>query len=222
MCRAVKPGVTTWELDEIARSEISRRPVESAFLGYRGYPATICASINEEIVHGIPSRDRVLVEGDIVGIDFGVVYQGYVGDTARTVGVGRIDAAAQKLIDVTEACLTRALELCTAAHRLSDLGRAVQDLAESRGYGVVRDFVGHGIGRAMHEEPQVLNYYAGPRPRLRPGLVLAVEPMLCAGTHEVRVLSDGWTAVTRDGRWAAHFEHSVAILPHGPEVLSQL
>ena len=222
MCSAVAPGISTWDLDQIAREEIAQRPVSSAFLGYNGFPATVCVSVNEEIVHGIPRRSKVLQEGDIVTIDFGVAYEGYVGDTARTLGVGSVSAAAQQLMDVTRASLDRALGLCTTAYRLSDLGRAVQDHAESFGYGVVRDFVGHGVGRAMHEEPQVPNYYTGPKPRLKAGLVLAIEPMVCAGTHQVEILDDGWTAVTRDRRLSAHFEDSVAILPGGPEVLSRL
>jgi len=222
MCEAVKPGITTWDLDLIARREIKERKVKSAFLGYRGYPATICASVNEEIVHGIPRKDKVLKEGDIIGIDFGVVHQGYVGDTARTVPVGKVSPEAQKLIDVTRDSLERAIEVCTPENRLSDIGRVVHDYAESNGFGVVRDFVGHGIGTAMHEDPQVLNYYDGPKPRLRPGLVIAIEPMLNAGTPEVEVLSDGWTAVTRDRKWSAHFEHSIAITDGEPLVLSRV
>lgn len=222
MCDAVTPGISTWDLDQIARREIKARKVKSAFLGYRGYPATICASVNEEIVHGIPRKDKVLKEGDIIGIDFGVVHQGYVGDSARTVPVGKVSKEAQHLIDVTRDSLERAIEVCTPEHRLSDIGRVVQDYAESNGFSVVRDFVGHGIGTAMHEDPQVLNYYDGPKPRLRPGLVIAIEPMLNAGTPAVEVLADGWTAVTRDRKWSAHFEHSIAITDGGPLVLSRV
>lgn len=222
LCEAVAPGISTWDLDQIARREITQRKIKSAFLGYRGYPATICASVNEEIVHGIPRKDKVLKEGDIIGVDFGIVCKGYVGDSARTVPVGKIAPAAQKLIDVTRESLDRAIEICTPEYRLSDIGRVVQDFAEAHGFGVVRDFVGHGIGTQMHEDPQVLNYYDGPKPRLRPGLVIAIEPMLNAGTHEVEVLADGWTAVTRDRRWSAHFEDSIAITENGPFVLSRI
>jgi methionyl aminopeptidase len=222
MCRHVQPGVTTWELDQLARKEIARRGVTSAFLGYRGYPAVICASVNHEIVHGIPKRSTVLRQGDLVGLDFGVVHRGYVGDTARTVAVGTVDPASQRLIDATAECLRRAIEVSTPDHRLSDIGRVVQDYAESLGYGVVRDFVGHGIGTRMHEDPQVQNYYDGPKARLRPGLVIAIEPMLNQGSHGVRVLRDGWTAVTEDGARSAHFEHSLAITDGPATVLSSL
>jgi methionyl aminopeptidase len=222
MCAAVAPGVSTWDLDAIARAEIKKRPVKSAFLGYQGYPAVICASVNEEIVHGIPRRDKVLVEGDIIGIDFGVTYRGYVGDSARTVGVGNIAPAAQVLIDVTRDSLERAIALCTPEHRLSDIGRVVQSCVESAGYSVVRDFVGHGIGTAMHEDPQVPNYYDGPKPRLRPGLVIAIEPMVNVGGFGVEVMDDGWTARTKDGTLSAHFEHSIAITEDAPFVLSRL
>lgn len=222
MCRAAVPGVTTLELDALARREIARRPgVKSAFLGYLNYPAVVCISVNEEIVHGIPRRDKVLREGDVVGIDFGVSVKGYVGDTARTVAVGTVSEADATLIRVTHECLLRAIELCTPAYRLSDIGRVVQEHAEAHGYGVVRDFVGHGIGTKMHEEPQVPNYYDGPKPRLRAGMVLAIEPMLTQGTHRVKLHKDGWTAVTADGKRAAHFEHSIAITDGEPIVLSR-
>lgn len=222
MCAAAVPGVSTWDLDQIARQEISKRRLKSPFLGYKKYPAMVCTSVNEEIVHGIPRKNKILADGDIIGIDFGVVYEGYVGDSARTVGVGKISAEAAQLIQVTEECLNRAIAVCTPEHRLSDIGRVVQDYAESYGYGVVRDFVGHGIGTQMHEDPQVLNYYDGPRARLRAGLVIAIEPMINMGTHEVRMLADGWTAITADKRLSAHFEHSVAITNNGPLVLSRL
>lgn len=222
MCIAAVPGASTWDLDQISRRELAARGVESPFLGYHGYPATVCTSVNEEIVHGIPRQDKVLAEGDIVGIDFGVIYEGYVGDAARTVIVGKdTDPVVKKLLDVTKQALDAAIEVCTPKHRLSDIGKVVQTLAESHGYGVVREFVGHGIGTRMHEDPQVPNYYDGPKRRLRPGLVIAIEPMLNLGTHEVRVLEDGWTAVTKDGRWSAHFEDSVAITEDGPMVLSR-
>ncbi len=221
MVEAVKPGATTWDLDRIARAELKRRDCTSPFLGYHGYPATVCTSVNEEIVHGIPSKARVLEEGDIVGIDFGTVYHGYVGDLARTVPVGKVSAEAERLMLVTRECLERAIAVCTPAFRLSDIGKAIQTHAEESGYSVVREFVGHGIGTHMHEDPQVPNYYDGPKPRLRPGLVIAIEPMVNAGTWESEVLADGWTAVTRDRKLSAHFEHSVAITEGEPIVLSR-
>ena len=221
MCDAVEPGISTFDLDAIARKEIKRRKVKSPFLGYNGFPAVVCTSVNNEIVHGIPRRNKVLKEGDIIGIDFGVTVDGYVGDSARTVCVGTVSDAARRLVETTEACLEAAIRLCTPKHRLSDIGREVQNIAESAGYGVVRDFVGHGIGTAMHEDPQVPNYYDGPKPRLRPGLVIAIEPMLNAGTPAVRLLDDGWTVMTQDGGWSAHFEHTVAITEGDPIVLSR-
>lgn len=222
MIEAAQPGATTWDLDAIARAEIKKRGVESPFLGYHGYPAVVCTSVNEEIVHGIPRRDKVLREGDIIGIDFGVTYGGYVGDSARTIVVGKqTTPEAQKLIEVTKKCLDAAIAVCNTDHRLSDIGKVVQSIAEQHGYGIVREFVGHGIGTQMHEDPQVPNYYDGPKKRLRPGLVIAIEPMLNLGTHEVLMLDDGWTAVTRDGRWSAHFEDSVAITDGEPIVLSR-
>jgi methionyl aminopeptidase len=222
MCQAVRPGMTTWDLDAIARNEIKRRGVKSPFLGYGGYPAVICASVNEEIVHGIPRRDKVLAEGDIIGIDFGIVCKGYVGDSARTVAVGAISPESQRLIDTTREALDKAIAFCTPDYRLSDIGRVVQNCAESAGYSVVRDFVGHGIGTAMHEEPQVPNYYDGPKPRLRPGLVIAIEPMVNTGTFSVDLMEDGWTALTRDRKRSAHFEHTIAITEGEPWVLSRL
>jgi methionyl aminopeptidase len=222
MCQAAVPGATTWDLDQIARQELKKREVESAFLGYHGFPATVCASVNEQIVHGIPSKETVFADGDILGLDFGVVHRGYVGDSARTVGIGAVSAEAQRLMDVTRDSLEAAIAVCRANNRLSDIGKAVQGCAEAAGFAVVRDFVGHGIGQDMHEEPQVPNYYEGPRPRMKPGLVIAIEPMINQGTHEVKVLEDGWTAVTRDGKLSAHFEHSVAITEGDPIVLSRI
>ena len=222
MAKAALPGVSTWDLDQIARAELRARKITSAFLGYHGFPATVCASINEEIVHGIPSKSRVLKEGDILSLDFGAVYEGYVGDCAKTVPIGMVSPAAEKLMRVTRECLDRAIAVCRPTSRLSDIGQAVQMHAEDNGFSVVREFVGHGIGTAMHEEPQVPNYYDGPRPRLKPGLVIAIEPMVNAGTHEVEVLSDGWTAVTRDRKLSAHFEHSIAITDGEPIVLSRV
>lgn len=221
MCAMVEPGVSTWDLDALARKELKRRRVKSPFLGYNGFPAVVCTSINNEIVHGIPSRQKILRDGDLIGIDFGVTVDGYVGDSARTVAVGTLAPKAQKLVDLTRACLDAAIAVCTPEHRLSDIGRAVQNLAEGQGYGVVRDFVGHGIGTAMHEDPQVPNYYDGPKPRLRPGLVIAIEPMINAGGPQVRMLDDAWTVVTKDGSLSAHFEDTVAITEGAPRVLSR-
>lgn len=219
--QAAIPGTTLNDLDRIAHDEIRRRGVESSFLGYRGYPKVLCTSVNEVVVHGIPTN-RKLVEGDVVGIDFGVSFRGFHGDAARTVPVGRISPEAQRLLDVTREALARAIARMEARARLGDVGAAVQEWVESHGYSVVRDFVGHGIGRRMHEEPQVPNYGpAGRGPRLRSGMVLALEPMVNAGTWEVEVLDDQWTVVTRDGRLSAHFEHTVALTEAGPEVLTR-
>jgi methionyl aminopeptidase len=222
MAKAAAPGVSTWDLDQIARAELKARKITSAFLGYHGFPATVCASINEEIVHGIPSKTRVLKEGDVLSLDFGAVCEGYVGDCAKTVPIGEVSELAEKLMRVTRECLEHAIAVCRQENRLSDIGQAVQRHAEANGFSVVREFVGHGIGTAMHEEPQVPNYYDGPRPRLKPGLVIAIEPMVNAGTHEVEVLSDGWTAVTRDRKLSAHFEHSIAVTEGEPIVLSRI
>lgn len=217
---AVEPGITLNELDRIAHDEIRRNKVESSFLGYNGFPKVLCTSVNEVVVHGIPD-DRKLVEGDIIGIDFGVAYRGFHGDSARTFPVGRISEEAQRLLTVTEESLWKAIGVMQHRARIGDLGAAVQEYAESHGYSVVRDFVGHGIGRRMHEEPQVPNYGpAGRGPRLRTGMVLAIEPMVNVGTWEVEVLADGWTVVTRDRKLSAHFEHTIALTENGPEVLT--
>ncbi len=219
---ATKPGISTWELNEIAAREIDRHKVTSAFLGYHGYPAVLCTSVNEVVVHGIPRKDLVLADGDIVGLDFGCFKDGYCGDSARTLAVGKVSAEVQSLIDVTRESLERALAKCVPGNRLQDIGWAVQEHAEANGFSVVRNFVGHGIGRAMHEDPPVPNFgLPGRGLRLKAGLVLAVEPMVNAGTHDVDVLADKWTAVTRDRRLSAHFEHSVAITDDGPFVLSR-
>jgi methionyl aminopeptidase len=221
---AARPGATTQDLDRIAEEGIKKAGATSSFKGYRGFPAVLCASINEEIVHGIPSPKRVLREGDIVGLDFGVVVEGYHADSAVTVPVGRIGAEAERLVTVTRESLERAIEQARAGRRLIDIGAAVQDHVERHGYSVVREFVGHGIGTALHEEPQVPNYRMdGPyvRTRLTEGLVLAIEPMVNAGRPEVRLLADGWTAVTRDGSLSAHFEHTLAVTANGPVVLTR-
>ncbi len=217
---AIAPGITTLEIDRIAARATAARGAEPAFLGYHGYPAVICVSVNDEVVHGIPSR-RVLVEGDIVGLDFGVLYRGFHGDSAYTVPVGTAAPGALRLLDTTREALARAIGAARPDARLGDLGFAVQSYVEARGYSVVRDFVGHGIGRRLHEPPQVPNFGApGTGMRLRPGLVLALEPMVNAGGWEVRTLDDGWTAVTADGQLSAHFEHPIAVTDAGPEVLS--
>ncbi len=220
---AVKPGVTTDELDKLAESEIRARGAMPAFKGYRNYPKTLCASVNEQVVHGIPSK-RVLKEGDIVGLDLGAIVGGFYGDSAVTVGVGRIDEKTAMLVRVTEESLSLAIEQAQVGNRLSDISHAVQRHVEAAGYSVVTEFVGHGIGRQLHEEPQVPNYgKPGQGPRLQSGMVLAIEPMVNMGGSAVRVLDDRWTAVTVDGSLSAHFEHTIAIQPSGPAiVLSRL
>ena len=217
---AVAPGVTTADLDALAESRVRAARAEPAFKGYHGYPATICASVNEEVVHGIPSR-RELVEGDIIAIDLGVVLDGYYGDAAVTLPVGRVSEDAARLLRVTEESLHRAIAHVKVGARISDLGAAVQGHVEAHGFSVVREFVGHGIGQKLHEEPQIPNYGpAGRGPRLAEGMVLAIEPMVNLGKAPVRVLSDGWTAVTKDGRLSAHFEHTVAVTAEGPLVMT--
>ncbi|WP_242340101.1 MULTISPECIES: type I methionyl aminopeptidase [Anaeromyxobacter] len=218
---AVAPGVTTAELDRLARTRARDRGAEPAFLGYHGYPASLCVSVNDEVVHGIPSEGRVLREGDIVGLDFGVVLGGWFGDSARTVPVGRVSAEATRLLEATRESLRRAIAAAGPAAHVGDLGAAVQACVEPQGYSVVRDFVGHGIGRRLHEAPQVPNFGTrGSGTALRPGMVLAIEPMVNAGGRAVETLEDGWTAVTADGSLSAHFEHTVAITEDGPEVLT--
>jgi methionyl aminopeptidase len=219
---AVKPGVSTWDLNQIADEKLKELGAKSAFLGYHGYPAVLCTSVNEVVVHGIPRKDVVLKDGDIVGLDFGCFVEGYCGDSARTVMVGKVSPEAKKLVEATEQSLARAIDACVPGNRLQDIGWAVQSFVEPMGYSVVRTFVGHGIGRSMHEDPPVPNYGSPGRGlRLKPGLVIAIEPMVNAGVPEVRTLEDHWTAVTLDGRLSAHFEHSVAITEQGPWVLSR-
>ncbi len=221
MCQMAAPGITTWDLDKYAESRCKELGVKPAFKGYHGFPATVCISVNSEVVHGIPSKKKVLKEGDIVGLDFGVLREGWYGDSARTVGIGSIPSEAQRLLDVTRESLFRGIAQCREGNRVFDIGHAIQNYVEAFGFSVVREFVGHGIGRALHEDPQVPNY--GPKGKglpLRVGMVLAIEPMINAGSHEVRVLEDGWTAVTADHSLYAHFEHTVAIAPSGPEILT--
>jgi methionyl aminopeptidase len=221
LARAVAPGVTTAALDRLAEARTRELGAVPAFKGYHGYPASLCISVNDEVVHGIPSPDRVLREGDIVGLDYGVVHRGFYGDAARSVPVGAVSAEARRLLQTTRQALERAIAAAAAGSRLGDVGAAVQGFVESRGFSVVRDFVGHGIGRRLHEPPQVPNFgAAGTGVRLRPGMVLALEPMVNAGGPEVVTLEDGWTAVTADGSLSAHFEHTVAVTENGPEVLT--
>jgi methionyl aminopeptidase len=217
---ALGPGVTLIELDAVGRDVLARRGARSNFLGYHGYPAVICASVNEVVVHGIPD-DRALAEGDIVSIDCGAIVEGYHGDAAFTAGVGEVDERAQRLIDVTRAALDAGIAELVPGGRLGDLGAAVQGTVEGAGFSVVREYVGHGIGTAMHEPPDVPNYgRRGKGKRVAAGDVFAVEPMVCAGRNATAVLDDGWTVVTVDGSWAAHWEHTVAVTDDGPEILT--
>jgi methionyl aminopeptidase len=218
----VRPGVTTRELDKIAEGVAEKRGAKPAFKGYRGYPYSLCTSVNEEVVHGMPSN-RVLVEGDIIGLDFGVCYQGLYGDAAITLPVGRVSEQAARLMQVTQQSLYSAIDQACDGNRLGDISAAVQETAEAAGYSIVRDFVGHGIGKSMHEEPQIPNFgKKGRGIELKKGMILAIEPMVNAGKYRVRILSDGWTVITEDGSLSAHFEHSVAITDNGPEILSTL
>ena len=217
----VLPGVTTLDLDAVAESLVREGGAEPAFKGYRGFPATVCASVNEEVVHGIPLK-RPLKAGDIVSLDVGVLLDGFYGDSALTVPVGEISVAAAKLLSVTEQSLERAISAVRAGARVSDLGHAVQHYVAANGYSVVREFVGHGIGTKLHEEPQIPNYgQPGQGPRLAEGMVLAIEPMVNVGSATVKILKDGWTAVTSDGNLSAHFEHTVAVTAEGAEVLTR-
>jgi methionyl aminopeptidase len=221
----VAPGVSTAELDALAEELTRTKGASPAFKGYtvggRVFPASVCISINDEVVHGIPSTRRVLQAGDIVGLDFGVCYRGYFGDSAMTVPVGRVSPEAERLMEVTRAALAAGIEAARAGGHVADISAAVQDTAEEAGYSLVREFVGHGIGRSLHEDPQVPNYRTGARGvRLQEGLVIAIEPMVNAGRPDVFVKEDGWTAATRDGRLSAHFEHSVAVTANGPYILS--
>jgi len=221
---AVAPGVSTAALDRVAEASIRRQGAVPSFLHYRGtYPASICASLNDEIVHGIPSPERILIEGDVLSLDFGAIWQGYHSDSAVTVFVGgqapSEDAA--RLVKTTETCLEAAIEVVRPGGRLSDIGHAIESLAAPAGFGIVREYGGHGIGREMHEDPFIQNWGpAGRGPALRPGLVVAVEPMLTLGEEETRLQADGWTVKTADGSLAAHFEHTVAVTEDGPEVLT--
>lgn len=217
----VKPGVRTRELDKLAAEIADKRGAKPAFKGYNGYPYALCVSVNEVVVHGMPS-ERILEEGDIVGLDFGVCYQGFFGDAAITLPLGRVTQKASRLMQVTEQSLYAGIEQAKAGNRLGDISAAVQDLVEAAGYSVVRDFVGHGIGKSLHEEPQIPNFgKKGRGIELKSGMILAIEPMVNEGNYKVEILSDGWTVVTKDGSLSAHFEHSIAITDNGPEILSK-
>ncbi len=217
----IRPGVTTGSLEEFADGFIRRCGVRSAFKGYMGYPAHLCTSVNEEVVHGIPSMDRVVREGDILSIDFGVVLDGFYGDSAKTFAVGKVDPESDRLLETTERSLFAGIHAAGPTARLGDISAAVQYAVEREGFSVVRDFVGHGIGRSMHEEPQIPNFgIRGTGPRLQPGMTLAIEPMVNAGGWAVKVLTDGWTVITRDKSRSAHFEHTIAVTEDGFQILS--
>jgi methionyl aminopeptidase len=216
----IKPGVTTREIDSYAAALIKERGARSAFLGYRKYPGNLCISVNDQVVHGLPNERRVQF-GDIISLDVGVIYHGYIGDTAKTVAVGGCNLLAQKLMEVTERALYQGIAQAVPGHRVVDISRAIQKYVESNGFSVVREFVGHGVGRSMHEEPQVPNFVDGKSsPKLRPGMTIAIEPMVNAGKPAVEILSDGWTVVTKDGLPSAHFEHTVLITEQEPEILT--
>lgn len=221
MRESIRAGITTYELDKIAHDYIVKSGAKPSFLGYGGFPASICASVNEEVIHGIPSKSRVLQEGDIVSIDVGTIYKGYHGDAARTFAVGVVDELKQKLMCVTEESFFKGIEILKDGVRLGDLGHAIQSHAETNGFSIVRDYVGHGIGQNMHEDPQIPNYgRAGHGLRVKTGMTLAIEPMINAGNYAVEVLDDGWTVVTVDGLPSAHYENTVAVTDDGVEILS--
>jgi methionyl aminopeptidase len=218
---AVRVGATTMDLERAAVAKVDELGVKPAFLGYHGYPAVLCTSVNNEVIHGIPNDKRKLQDGDVVSVDCGVVVDGYYSDCAMTHRVGTVSAKVDKLLKVTDASLYAAIDKAVVGGRLFDISHAVQEMCEAEGYGVVREFVGHGIGKSMHEDPQVPNYgAAGKGPRLKAGMVLAIEPMINMGSAEVKVLEDGWTAITVDGSISAHFEHTVAITNDGPVILT--
>lgn len=219
--RAVEPGVSTLELDGIVRRYIEKKGATPSFLGYGGFPASACISVNNVVIHGIPSKQQILKEGDIVSIDVGARLNGYHGDNAWTFPCGRVSAQAQALMDATREALFEGIRMAVAGNRIGDIGHAVQKYAEARSYSVVRDFVGHGVGAKLHEDPSVPNYGTpGHGLRLIPGMVIAIEPMINQGTHRVRVLDDKWTTVTADGKLSAHFEHTIAVTPNGPVILT--
>jgi methionyl aminopeptidase len=220
--KAVAPGVTTWDLDALAEKLIYEKGAKPAFKGYLGFPSCLCASVNEEVVHGIPSKKRKLAEGDLMKLDFGVVYRGFFGDSARTVPVGKVSLEAELLVKATRESLQKAIAAAVPGNRMGDIGHAIQSHVEGLGFSVVRSFTGHGIGRKLHEAPEVPNFGdPGSGMKLRPGMTLAIEPMVNVGTHEVGLLEDDWTAVTLDSKLSAHFEHTVLITDNGPEVLTR-
>ncbi len=225
----VRPGITTWALNKKAEEVIKKRKARAAFKGYRpsfgsgAYPAALCVSINEEVIHGIPSKRRVIKEGDIVSMDVGVCYKGYYGDGATTVAVGEVDERVRELLKVTEEALYRGIEAARVGNRVGDISHAVQSHVESHGFSVVREFVGHGVGVKIHEEPPIPNFgEPGKGPLLKEGMTIAIEPMVAMGSGDVKIKEDGWTAVTADGSWAAHFEHTIAVLKEGPRILTEL
>jgi len=218
----VAPGVSTMDLEKAAARTIAELGGTPAFKGYHGYPACLCTSVNDEVIHGIPSAKKILAEGDVVSVDCGVVLDGFYSDSAVTIPVGKVAPAVRKLLDVTQQSLEAAIQEVQVGATIGDIGATVQEAVEANGFGIVRDFVGHGIGRSMHEDPQIPNYGTrGKGPKLRAGMVLAIEPMVNIGTGDVKVLEDGWTAVTVDGKWSAHFEHTVAVTESGPVILTR-
>jgi len=220
--KSVAPGISTWELDRLAESLIYRKGAKPAFKGYLGFPCCLCASVNYEVVHGIPSKKRKLEQGDLIKLDFGVVFKGYYGDSARSIPVGTVSDEAKALIEATRESLEKGISAVVGGNRIGDIGHAVQSVVEPRGFSVVRDFVGHGIGKKLHEQPQIPNFgEPGTGMKLREGMVLAIEPMVNAGTFQVEMLDDEWTAVTLDRRLSAHFEHTVVVTNNGPEVLTR-
>ncbi|HDD52830.1 MAG TPA: type I methionyl aminopeptidase [Thermosulfidibacter takaii] len=225
----IRPGITTWALNKKAEEVIKKRKARAAFKGYKpsfgsgAYPAALCVSINEEVIHGIPSTRRVIKEGDIVSMDVGVCYKGYYGDGATTVAVGKVEDRVKELLKVAEEALYRGIEAARVGNRVGDISFAVQSHVESHGFSVIREFVGHGVGKRIHEEPPVPNFgEPGRGPLLKEGMTIAIEPMVAMGSGEVRIKEDGWTAVTVDGSWAAHFEHTIAVLEEGPRILTEL
>ncbi len=217
----VRPGISTADINEFVESTIRKNGMVPTFLGYGGFPASACVSINDEVVHGIPDKNRILKEGDIVSVDVGSTYKGYVSDAARTYPVGKISEEAQRLIDVTRESFFTGIEYCKVGYRLSDISHAIQEKAEGEGFSVIRDFVGHGVGQNMHEDPQIPNFgKAGRGPRLAKGMVFAIEPMICEGAYDVRTLENDWTVVTRDGKLSAHYENTVVITDGEPQLLT--
>lgn len=217
----IRPGISTQDVNGFVEDIITGHGMYPTFKGYSGFPAGACVSVNEEVVHGIPDKARILNEGDIVSVDVGSTYKGYVSDAARTYAVGKISDTAQKLIDTTRESFFAGLEFCKVGYRLSDIGHAIQERAEADGFSVIRDFVGHGVGQNLHEDPQIPNYgKPGRGPRLAPGMVFAIEPMICEGTYEVRTLKNNWTVVTKDGKLSAHYENTVVITDGEPQLLT--